>query len=167
MLLHSTKYDGSLHYRYAVREVERTAWRLVTYSSPGQAVESHRGPRTGTRNLLSFFVLDQPFVAHIGWDAAWQPLYVYVDISTATSWTADTVGYIDLDLDVIQSHGASAVVLDDEDEFDDRRVRWSYPEPLVQECWAAVAQVRSHFAQGLRPFSAAMFDWRPGAALTC
>jgi protein associated with RNAse G/E len=167
MLLHSKKYDGSLHYRYGVREVERTSRRLVTYSSPGQPVESHRGSRTGSRNLLSFFELDQPYVAHVGWDAEWQPLYLYVDISTATSWNEDTVGYIDLDLDLIQSHGSSTVLLDDEDEFNERRVRWSYPEPLIRSCWAAVEQVRTHFEQQEKPFSISMFDWRPGAVLAC
>lgn len=167
MLMHSRKFDGSLHYCYGVHEVERTARRLVTYRGPGQPVACYRGPRTGSLHLLSFFVLDAPYVAHVAWDPGWEPLHVYVDISTATRWNEDTVSYIDLDLDLIQAHGAATVHLDDEDEFHEHRLRWSYPEPLIQGCWAAVAQVRAHFAQDLRPFSSAMFTWRPGAVLAC
>jgi hypothetical protein len=44
---------------------------------------------------------------------------------------------------------------------------FSPPEALIRECWAAVEQVRGHFAREMAPFSAAMFAWRPGACLAC
>jgi protein associated with RNAse G/E len=166
LCLRSKKYDGSLHYRYGVQEVERTPQRLITYSHPGQPVESYRGCWTGTRHLLSIFHRDQPFVQHVRWDGQWQPEFLYVDISTTTSWNDDTVGYIDLDLDLIQPFGVTEVKLDDEDEFEEHRLRWGYPEPLVRACWAAVAQVRERFAQGAAPFCTSMFAWRPGSSLT-
>jgi hypothetical protein len=96
--LHSTKYDGSLHYRYPVRLVQRSDERLITYSEPGDPVESYRGLWTGEKHMLSLFWRERPYVLHVRWDSQWQPEFLYVDIATATSWLDGTIRYIDLDL---------------------------------------------------------------------
>jgi protein associated with RNAse G/E len=165
MRMHSTKYDGSLHYRYPVEVIDRSPDRLVTWTAPGAAVQSYRGAKTGVRNILSFFWLDRPYVLHALWDSAWQPQSLYVDIATGTHWSEDTVGYVDLDLDVILKHDSPIVLLDDEDEFAEHRVKFDYPAELVAQCHDAVAVVRGFLERRERPFTPDLFAWRPGAAV--
>jgi protein associated with RNAse G/E len=148
MLMHSTKYDGSLHYQYPVEVIDRSADRLVTWTAPGAAVRSYRGAKTGVRNILSFFWLGRPYVLHALWDADWRPQFLYID----------------LDLDVILHHGAPSSVLADEDEFAEHRVKFNYPEELVAQCHRAVAEVRGLLGSGTVPFTTDLFAWRPGTA---
>lgn len=164
-LLHSTKYDGSLHYRYPVDVVEATDERLATFFSPGKLIESHRGSWTSQKHFLSMFWREKPYVLHVRWDKEWKPEFLYVDIATGTNWTEQVVRYIDLDLDLILASGSTSVHLDDADEFETHRHRWSYPAELVQACWAAVEDVRGLLQNGHGPFTAKMFDWRPGKPL--
>jgi hypothetical protein len=163
--LHSTKYDGSLHYRYPVQLVQRLQQRLITYCGPGIAQESYRGSRMTTRHTLSLFWHDKPYVLHVEWNGKWEPEFLYVDITTATSWVDGTIRYIDMDLDLILRLGATEVHLDDADEFEEHRVKWGYPEELVKGCWAAVEEVRGLLKAGKEPFALSMFAWRPGELL--
>ena len=164
LLVHSTKFDGSLHYRYPVTKIQRSGNRLITYFQPGVPVVSHRGSWTSEKHMLSFFWRDRPYVLHVRWQSQWQPEFLYIDIATKTSWEDGTVHYIDMDLDLIL-RPESAVHLDDEDEFAAHRSKWNYPQMLVAECWAAVDKVRGLLDAGEEPFSVSMFDWRPGKAL--
>jgi uncharacterized protein len=164
-ILHSTKYDGSRHYRYPVELVERSADRLVTHCQPGTPIESYRGSWTGKKHFLSFFWKEKPYVLHIRWDTGWKPEFLYVDIATGTSWADGIIRYVDLDLDLIVRHGTAHVHLDDADEFESHRVRFGYPQKLVANCWSAVEEVRRLFAEGTKPFNPSLFDWRPGAPL--
>jgi uncharacterized protein len=163
LLLHSTKYDGSLHYRYPVVEIQRTEDRLTTFLSPGFPVESYRGGWTSAKYFLSTFWIGRPYVLHVRWDSAWTPEFLYVDITTGTNWNDQLVQYVDLDLDLILRDGSPHIHLDDEDEFDANRVRWNYPPELVKTCRDATGEVRRLLGSGKKPFSTSMFAWRPGA----
>ena len=165
MLMHSTKYDGSLHYRYEVQLVERSEDQLAVYSGPGTSVISYRGPSTRVRQLLSIFWLGRPFVLHAMWDAAWQPHSLYIDISTDTRWTDDVVRYIDLDLDLVLNHDSTEIILADEDEFAAHRNKFRYPATLVSQCLTAVGEVRQLLELRESPFTSDLFAWRPGAPL--
>ena len=162
LLLHSTKFDGSLHYRYPVRTVHRSDDRLITFSSPGSPVESYRGSWTGTKHLLSTFWIGRPYVFHVRWNTGWIPEFLYTDITTGTKWNDRMVEYVDLDLDLILRHESADVHLDDEDEFEEHRVRWSYPPELVAQCREAARVVRGLLESRELPFTKALFDWRPG-----
>jgi protein associated with RNAse G/E len=161
-LMHSTKYDGSLHYRYPVQLVERSEDRLVTYCEPGIQIQSYRGSSVLKIHILSLFWRNRPYVLHFTWGPDRRPEKIYVDISTNTTWSDDTVGYIDLDLDLIGTHGSPSIHLVDVDEFEEHRQLWSYPEDLVQSCWAAVEEVRALLTSGKPPFAPSMFAWQPG-----
>ena len=164
--LHSTKYNGSLHYRYLVQQIDRTDERLVTYFQPGTPVESHRGPMIGTRHVLSFFWPARPYVLHVEWDAHWNPHHLYVDIATATTWLDGTIRYIDLDLDLILRPNAPSIHLDDADEFETHRHQWNYPDALVKNCWSAVTEARTLLESNTPPFSPTLYTWRPGSPLS-
>ncbi|HEX4124526.1 MAG TPA: DUF402 domain-containing protein [Tepidisphaeraceae bacterium] len=162
--MYSTKYDGSLHYRYPVQLVERSADRLITWAAPGTEIHSYRGSWMRTKHTLSVFLLGRPYVLHAMWDAAWQPHWLYVDIATDTRWTDDIVQYVDMDLDLILNHNSPEIILDDEDEFAAHREKFGYPSSLVSQCHAAVEEVRRLLESRESPFTPALFAWRPGAA---
>ena len=65
---------------------------------------------------------------------------VYVDIVTAPVWSHGTVRLVDLDLDVIRDWGGR-VRVDDEDEFAEHRVRFGYPDQIVEEALATTASI--------------------------
>jgi protein associated with RNAse G/E len=97
----------------------------------------------------------------VEWDDQWQPDFLYIDIATAVDWNEETVRYVDLDLDLIRRHGSPTTELDDEDEFEEHRLRWNYPEKLVRQCWQAVEEVSALLDSETAPFSASTFAWRP------
>lgn len=160
--LHSTKYDGSLHYRFLTRPLRQSSRELVAYTWPGQRVESYRGVAPGVMHMLSFLWADRDFNLHVCWHEDWRPRHLYVNIATPATWHDGAIRYVDLDLDLILSHGSVTPHLDDQEEFDARRVEWAYPEALVTRCHDAVAQVRELFAKGDWPFTPEAYAWRPG-----
>jgi len=163
--LHSTKFNGSLHYRYPVRLIEQTDERLVTYFEAGGPVESYRGKWIGEKHFLSFFWRGRPYVLHVRWENGWEPEFLYVDIATNVRWDEQTVRYVDLDLDLILRADSTNIHLDDEDEFEAHRVKWNYPPSLVTACWAAVEEVKRQLRSGKKPFDLSIFDWRPGSTV--
>ena len=165
LTLNSTKYDGSLHYRYSVRAVHRREDRLTTFHAPGSPIESYRGQWTGKKYFLSTFWKDKPYVLHVRWDELWTPEFLYVDIATRTNWDDHTVRYIDLDLDLILRDNETAIHLDDEDEFEHHQVRFSYPPALIAQCRSAVEEVRQLLGSGRPPFTKSLFAWRPGKSV--
>jgi len=82
-MLHTTKYDGSLHYRFAVQVVHETPDRVVAYAPSGHSLDSYRGPVSTERHHLLFYWLDGRY--HdlcIVWERDWTPRLHYVNICT-------------------------------------------------------------------------------------
>jgi protein associated with RNAse G/E len=161
-LLHSTKYDGSLHYRFGVETVLQHDDLLITYSAVGLPMESYRQRATTTMHMLAVFQAAKPYNLHVAWHADWRPKMHYVNIATPATWHDGAVRYVDLDLDVIRLAGSNEVVLDDADEFERHREFWRYPADLCERCLQAVGEVRGLFQRGEWPFTDALYAWRPG-----
>ncbi|WP_284976039.1 DUF402 domain-containing protein [Arthrobacter sp. efr-133-TYG-104] len=93
---------------------------------------------------------------------------IYVDLAAAHDWKTIRPGVtefhmIDMDLDVIRSI-TRGVFVDDEDEFEDRKVAWGYPAAVIDameaECAAlleAVGTMRAPFDLGNNSVSTAWF----------
>jgi hypothetical protein len=65
---------------------------------------------------------------------------VYVDMTTPPAWDGHNLTAIDLDLDVVRGN-SGRVWVDDEDEFAEHRVRFGYPEQIVEEALATTASI--------------------------
>jgi protein associated with RNAse G/E len=78
---------------------------------------------------------------------------VYCDITTPARWEGDTVHIIDLDLDVVRRRATGLVELRDEDEFDDHRALFGYPDNLVVEARAAAEKLMTALGDGSEPFA--------------
>ena len=78
---------------------------------------------------------------------------VYCDVATPARWEGDTVHIVDLDLDVSRRRDTGLVELRDEDEFDEHRVQFGYPDYLVDEARAAASKLMGALADGSEPFA--------------
>ena len=93
----------------------------------------------------------EPFVASFCEPGGSSFFQTYVDITTVPVWEGDRVTMVDLDLDVIRRWDGH-VWVDDEDEFDDHRARWGYPEDVVATALASTASVRAAVAAREAPY---------------
>ena len=161
-LLHTTKYDGSLHYRFPVELVHDSGELVAVYRSPDVDLHSYRGMFRGDHHMLGLYWLDdRHHNVCLMWNRDWTPRHCYVNIATPVTWDGHRVHYDDLDLDLILKHGSTDPHLDDEDEFAAHQQEWSYSDELVARCWREVAHVRKLMKQRIWPFVDELFEWRP------
>ncbi|HEX5598011.1 MAG TPA: DUF402 domain-containing protein [Micromonosporaceae bacterium] len=151
------KYDGRAHRDYPARrlaEDDLGTWLGVT---AGTASIYHGQPS----------VEKIPFVLLVPHEAWWTGMFnppprtseVYCDIATPARWDGDTVHLIDLDLDVVRRRATGTVELRDEDEFAEHRVRFGYPEELVEQAQAAAKWLSGVLGNGTEPFASAYRKW--------
>jgi protein associated with RNAse G/E len=162
--VHSTKYDGSLHYRYSTTLVHEEANVLMLYMRPGTQIESYRGASIAEHHNLQLYWSDRPYNLHVSWYADWRPLLHYVNVATPAVWKNATVNFIDLDLDIIWRSSTGEVFLDDEDEFALHQVRYAYPSDLIEQSLRSSAEVRQLIAQRSYPFDGSLHAWRPNGS---
>ena len=149
------KFDGTAHRSYpAMRlgEDEHGVWLGV--------------PR-GTFHSANF-KYDDPYVLlvpHAAWyTAMFNPpprrTEVYCDIATPASWPEPGhVTLVDLDLDVRRRRVTRSVELVDEDEFEVHRLRFGYPDEVVQQAWKAAHRLVRALADGTEPFAGGYRSW--------
>jgi protein associated with RNAse G/E len=159
----STKFDGSLHQEYVAQLLEwgRYGEALQLYARAGTLMRSYRGE----------FALRHAFT-HLFWpesDRWWNvehfhtpvtysnrpSMLTYANISTPAEFDGETVRWVDLDLDVVVSE--ADVRLIDEDEFEEHRERFGYPEDLVMKARAAAETLVDLASRGERPFDRASY----------
>ena len=82
----------------------------------------------------------------------------YVDITTVPAWDGNVVRAVDLDLDVVERIDGS-VHVDDEDEFADHRVRFGYPQRVVELATANRDLVVDALTSRAAPFDGTCERW--------
>lgn len=164
MLVGSTKYDGSLHYRYSAALVQAAPEALMLYLAPGTVLTSYRGELVAKQHTLQIYWPDRWYNLHINWQTDWQARSHYVNIATPASWRDTTLHFIDLDLDVIWRAQTGELILDDEDEFLLHQARFGYPADLIERCWQSCAEVQDLITRRVRPFDGSLYAWRPHGA---
>lgn len=162
--IHSTKYDGGLHYRYAASQVRAEQNLLMVYLPPGVPVDCYRGHMTTRYHSLELYWSDLYYNLTVIWEADWRPKMHYVNIATPSTWHDGTLRFVDLDLDVIWRPDDGLAVLDDEDEFAQHQVRYGYPADLIARVWQSSDEVRDLIARRVYPFDGSLHGWRPDAA---
>lgn len=152
------KYPDLLHWRHdmvRLGEDEHGVW--VGLPSGGTVQRGDEPARRHPHAMVSVIA-----------DRAWYiPIFspedprfsVYVDICTPPAWSSsDRVEAVDLDLDVALGPDGTITVLD-EDEFEDHRVRYSYPAELVVGAQAATEYVRCALENRHGPFGGVADEW--------
>ncbi len=100
------------------------------------------------------------------WTAVWnvgplkgdRSIEIYVDVITPAVWDGDTVRMVDLDLDVILRRDRS-IEIDDEDEFDEHRVEFGYPDHVVDKARTEAARLAIAVEHGEEPFGSVGEHW--------
>jgi hypothetical protein len=83
---------------------------------------------------------------------------LYVDITTPAVVMPDLITFIDLDLDVEILGDAPPVVLD-EDEFEQHRREWDYPEAVVERATRTAAEMLAAMSELAEPFGTVWRGW--------
>lgn len=153
-----TKYDGSLHWNHsaiALGEDEHGLWLGCPQGTP---------MRRGTQPAVTFpsgFVM---LIPRDGWwtacfNAAPNKTEIYADITTVPQWPdARTVTMVDLDLDVIRRR-TGKIILDDEDEFAEHRVRYGYPAEVVDSARRSADWLLAAVSSDTQPFAGDYRRW--------
>lgn len=159
---HTTKYDGSLHYRFPAGVVERSEHAIAIYHGTGVPQQSYRGDSVSNMHALQIFFATAHHNITIAWGPDWTPWMHYVNIATPAEWNDRRVSAIDLDLDLILRSHESEVIVDDEDEFALHIERFGYSPELVSTCRREVERVKPAMRSRNGVFSLDIYDWRPG-----
>ncbi|MDI5964195.1 DUF402 domain-containing protein [Streptantibioticus silvisoli] len=153
-----TKYDGSLHWHHTARLLGEDVHGVWAGCPAGASMRRGQEPPV---------VFPQAFVMLFPRDGWWTASFnaaphkteVYCDIATVPSWPApDTVTMVDLDLDVIRKRNGR-IYLDDEDEFDEHRVRYAYPPQVVSAARASAERLLKAVRVNAEPFATVSRDW--------
>ncbi|MFV2087321.1 MULTISPECIES: DUF402 domain-containing protein [Micromonosporaceae] len=157
------KYDGSAHRDYPARRL--TEDEVGVWLGVPRGTESIYHGRPSVEQI--------PFVLLVPREQWWTCMFnppprtseVYCDIASPARWEDEsTVHLIDLDLDVVRRRATGLVELRDEDEFAEHRVRYGYPEDVVESAWAAARWLQDALGDGTEPFASAYRKW---LALVC
>ncbi len=163
--VHSTKHDGSLHYRFETDAIHVGDSLLALHLRAGSRLESYRGTLTAAHDILMLMWKGRRWKLSVRWEAGWVPHDCYVDIITPAVWDDGTLRLTDMDLDLILKPGLRLPLLDDADEFQEHAERFAYSEGLVSQCHAAVVEVAALMSRQAYPFDGSLYAWRPGLPL--
>ncbi len=154
-----TKWDGGAHWMFDMErlgEDEHGVWLWApagTELRRGFEIHAERG-----------FV--KVITPNRWWTAVWnvgplkgdRSIEVYVDVITPAVWDRETVHMVDLDLDVIRrSNGL--VEIDDEDEFEEHRVLFGYPDHVVDKARTEAARLAIAVEMRTEPFGTLGEQW--------
>jgi hypothetical protein len=145
-----TKWGGLPHWEYdalVLGEDRHGCWLGLP---PGTRL-SRPGATFDTSESQVVLVPDAPFVAAFSALGSTSPCDIYVDISTEPVLDGGQVTCVDLDLDVVRGR-TGRVWVDDEDEFADHRVRFGYPDELVELALSSCEGVRRAVEMSIEPF---------------
>ena len=85
-------------------------------------------------------------------------IHVYVDVIAPATFDDGEIRYVDLDLDVVKLHDGT-VRVDDEEEFEERRVALGYPEDVVLRARQTAQQLVGAMLTGEEPFTTTGDAW--------
>jgi uncharacterized protein len=153
-----TKYDGSLHWNYTTYRLgadEHGSWLGVGPNSLS---------RRGHEPPVHFA---EPYVMLVPPDGWWTAMFndaparteIYCDITTIPQWPAPAeVTMVDLDLDVIRRRDGT-VFIDDEDEFLDHQLRYSYPADITAAARKSADDLYTQVHTNAEPFATTYHTW--------
>jgi uncharacterized protein len=155
-----TKWDGSLHWHFDMTRLgadEHGVWLGAPQGTPVRRADE---PPITSPAFAVLFPKASFWAAAFNAPMAGSPFgyLLYVDICTPAEWSDGMVTAIDLDLDVVRALDGT-VAVHDEDEFDEHRVRFSYPDHIVAAARSAAAVTLAAIDAGREPFDGVGEAW--------
>lgn len=129
------KYDGNLHWHQWMQYLAEDEHGLWLGAPPNSVSQRGEEPQV---------VHPQAHVLLLPRDRWWTAIFndephsteIYCDITTPVEFTDELVTMVDLDLDVLKRRDGS-VYVDDEDEFAEHQVKYSYPADVIASAAAS------------------------------
>ena len=154
-----TKYDGSLHWHYTMQHLGEDSHGVWLGGPAG--TPARRGSEPPMVHRYPWVHL---IPAGQWWTAAFNAgpaaTEIYCDITTEPRWLhPDEVTMVDLDLDVLRMRDNARVLLVDEDEFADHRVRYGYPPEVIRQAEQAAEWLLAAVRAGAEPFGTGYRRW--------
>ena len=152
------KWDGSPHWEHECIYLGSDRWGDWVGQREGS--HSFRPGRAITTPAPSVMMLPsgrQDYVLTV--NGAPELTRVYIDIAWAVQWPDDEhPTAIDMDLDVVRRLDERGVYIDDEDEWEEHRVRYGYPTRVIEALEATAHDLERRVRALEAPFDDATAD---------
>ena len=151
----STKYDGSRHYEFDAQLLVPEGPMLTLLVPEGTSVTSDRGGQPVDTTFTALFWSDRDYdLYHNHRPMGRRRITSYANVELPAELDSDVLRWVDLDLDVIVDANGG-VILDDDDEFEEHRLRFAYPDAIVARAITARDELLRLAAAGAFPFDRA------------
>lgn len=143
ILVQEYKYAGQKHYSYPATLLSESPELVIIYGAYGRPL-TH--PGRGLTNVpidnhsIEFHFKDRPYNVSAGFYADGRFRGYYCNVTTPATLTDGLLSSVDLDLDLVVSADL-AYQVEDEDEFEEHRVAYNYPEDVVAMARAGLAEL--------------------------
>ncbi|MEV6522989.1 DUF402 domain-containing protein [Longispora sp. NPDC051575] len=154
------KYDGSLHWHFTMLRLGEDDHGVWLGAPVGTVFsKADQGPiRTSTSPLVTLVPRETWWTASFYGTPA--RLDAYCDVTTPSRWLhPGEVTMIDLDLDACRERDTGRVYLDDEDEFADHQVRYSYPPDMIARAGDTADWLTAALRDATEPFASRYRTW--------
>jgi protein associated with RNAse G/E len=156
-----SKWNGSPHWEFDMERIGEDEHGVWLWTPAG--TELRRGAEKTIHVERGFVKVITP---NRWWTAVWnvgpgnggRSIEIYVDVITPAVWEGDIVRMVDLDLDVIRRRDGT-VEIDDEDEFEEHRVTFGYPDHIVDKARTETARLAIAVERRDEPFGSVGERW--------
>ncbi|MBI1800818.1 MAG: GNAT family N-acetyltransferase [Chloroflexi bacterium] len=155
ILYQSTKYDGSVNYRWQAQLEYENSHLIILYTPPNTP---YSGRRSGILRypFRSYFWTDRWYNVNqtfLGQDHA--ELRHYINLGTPAVYQDGAVSFVDLDLDFDMDNRWNLTLLD-EDEYAAHSRQFAYPRPIRHRVDEAVQEIRRRVRERAWPFASGL-----------
>lgn len=154
----SRKWDGGAHRDNEADLLGRDQYGRWLWMPDGTPVDGPGGVWFARAGLRLFPAGAPWWSAFFVPAAGGRPQQLYVDITTPAVVAPGLITFVDLDLDVEILGDAAPVVLDEE-EFEEHRRQWHYPDAVVDAATRTAAEIRAVMAGPAEPFGSVWRRW--------
>ncbi|MET9663004.1 DUF402 domain-containing protein [Streptomyces sp. NPDC006510] len=154
------KYNGTLSARWTATRLGEDEHGVWLGTAQGIPISSTTGGWTSRFAYVMLVPRGEWWTATFCADPGPE---MYCDVCTVPEWNAEgtALRIVDLDLDVVRPRGGAAHI-EDEDEFDEHRVRYGYADSVIREArrtceW--LMEAGRHDGDGIEPFASVYRYW--------
>jgi hypothetical protein len=153
------KWGDVQHWRFAVELLGRDVHGTWLGARPPTKYSGPRGEGEFTYPFVVLVPEDQWWIATYYEPGPDLDVEIYVDITTPSTWLSDThITTVDLDLDVVLQFDGT-LYLDDQDEFDEHKVVFGYPQDVIDTAQATARDLMDAVRDRREPFGIAGKSW--------
>lgn len=153
------KYPNILHYEWEGEILEHTNEYVLVLCKPERKLIHYSKKEVYTIHNLSleFFSLREWFTVAMQIEHGKITDY-YCNIATPSILNGDVLTFIDLDIDLVKRKGEDWKVVDVE-EFEINRVKYQYPNELIENALAATESLKVMASKAIFPFDESLLQF--------